>query len=480
MTNGLAVDIWHNCYDQGWKTLVVDEAFKHPAKVSFSLSDRIYAHLVGQGFIKPGDTVIDPFGGIAGFALHAAIRGIHWIGCELEQKFAEIGAANIDLWNYKYGASHGYVSPSIYCGDSRRLREVLNGTPTRYVRDKQSSGRGLFSLDFRGSETYGGDTPGQLGRLRDGDFDAVISSPPYASGTVHDGNGIDQSKLTGNKAGKNSQAKAQGYGDSVGQLSTLPTGDAAAVISSPPYAGSDQNYEQGWSTIDPSKQDRDRRGLQGGASYGKSEGQLGAMSEGDAGAVIGSPPFEAGAEGTVRRDKFKDPEAFAAGMSERSGSNNNHYQTPEARKRQMEKMNSAIYGDTEGNIGNSTGETFWTASRTIVEECFAILRHGGVAVWVLKDFVRDKKRVPFSDQWLALCLAVGFELECRHHASLVKRGRKQKLLDGGEHEPIKERKSFFRRLAEKNGAPRIDHEDVICVRKPFGASGDRRPETQPQ
>ncbi len=28
-----------------------------------------------------------------------------------------------------------------------------------------------------------------------------------------------------------------------------------------------------------------------------------------------------------------------------------------------------------------------------------------------------------------------------------------------------ERKSFFRRLAEKKGSPRIDHEDVICVVK---------------
>jgi hypothetical protein len=34
---------------------------------------------------------------------------------------------------------------------------------------------------------------------------------------------------------------------------------------------------------------------------------------------------------------------------------------------------------------------------------------------------------------------------------------------------LKERKSFFRRLAEKKGSPRIDHEDVIIMRKPTRA-----------
>jgi hypothetical protein len=29
-----------------------------------------------------------------------------------------------------------------------------------------------------------------------------------------------------------------------------------------------------------------------------------------------------------------------------------------------------------------------------------------------------------------------------------------------------ESKSFFRRLAEKNGSPRIDHETVFCMVKP--------------
>src|SRR5208283_2373424 len=56
-----------------------------------------------------------------------------------------------------------------------------------------------------------GTTPGNIGNLKSGTLDGCVTSPPYAE-SVHDGNGIDQSKLTGNRAGRNTQAKAEGYG----------------------------------------------------------------------------------------------------------------------------------------------------------------------------------------------------------------------------------------------------------------------------
>jgi hypothetical protein len=69
-------------------------------------------------------------------------------------------------------------------------------------------------------------------------------------------------------------------------------------------------------------------------------------------------------------------------------------------------------------------------------------------------------------QWWALCESVGFRLCCEHHATLVKRGQAQKLIDGGEQVPVKEHKSFFRRLAEQKSSPRINHEVVLCFEKP--------------
>ncbi len=48
---------------------------------------------------------------------------------------------------------------------------------------------------------------------------------------------------------------------------------------------------------------------------------------------------------------------------------------------------------------------------------------------------------------------------------LVKEKR-HKSLYGGEIVTRTERKSFFRRLAESKGSPRIDYEEVLIVRKP--------------
>jgi hypothetical protein len=111
--------------------------------------------------------------------------------------------------------------------------------------------------------------------------------------------------------------------------------------------------------------------------------------------------------------------------------------------------------------------TFWSAARDIVAECHAILKPGGVAVFVTKDFVRDKKRVPFSADWVRLCESCGFRLVKWARASLVSETRHGDLFCG---ETVKrtERKSFFRRLAEKKGSPRIDHEDVLFLMKDGG------------
>lgn len=122
------------------------------------------------------------------------------------------------------------------------------------------------------------------------------------------------------------------------------------------------------------------------------------------------------------------------------------------------------YGQTDGNIGNDKGDTFWQAAREIVLQCHQILKPGGVCCWVTKDFVRAKKRVPFSQNWLDLCIACGFEPVEWVKASLVKEERQPSLF-GGDEVRTKERKGFFRRLAEAKGSPAIDEEDVIVMRK---------------
>ena len=102
--------------------------------------------------------------------------------------------------------------------------------------------------------------------------------------------------------------------------------------------------------------------------------------------------------------------------------------------------------------------------KNIVEQCYQILKPGGHAIWVVKDFVRNKKRVDFTGDWRRLCESAGFETIHEHHAMLVKENVKESLF-GHKIVKRKERKSFFRRLAESKGSPRIDYETVLCMRK---------------
>lgn len=281
---------WYGCYDGSWQSApLVAEAYSHPAKVSFNLAERIYRHMLAEGWLRPGDAVLDPFGGVGGFGFHAALYGMHWTGVELEEKFVDLGRQNLDLWRSRY-APHfpGYGSARLVQGDSRRLVEVVMG----------------------------------------------------------------------------------------------------------------------------------------------------------AGGVVSSPPFE---NGVPQQDR-----AFSA---------------PHDSTRNLQ---DATYGSTPGNIGNNTGDTFWSAAALIVAQCYDILRPGCYAAWVTGDFVRNKKRVPFGEQWLALCESVGFEPVLWAVAWKAEQHGEQLDIFGNGHEHGKTKVSFFRRLAnQKSPETAIVNEDVIFVRKPL-------------
>ena len=98
--------------------------------------------------------------------------------------------------------------------------------------------------------------------------------------------------------------------------------------------------------------------------------------------------------------------------------------------------------------------------------------------------------VDFPGQWRTLCEAVGFVALHEHRAWLVEdKGNARALfdftngdagdiqagevvrLDGNKVKPAKMKKiSFFRRLAEAKGSPRIDWETIFCFVKPEGGN----------
>lgn len=428
---------------------------------------------------------------------------------------------------------------------------------------KMSRGGG-YGVEEHGMES------GQLGNMPTDDYAAVISSPPFiqTSGgtnvTSPEGPLADASLISRHSAGN---AAMHGYGESEGNIQAMPEGDYNAVVGSPPY---DPGQHSGSDT--PSRSGLNADGMPRGGEtryqYGEAAGQMQAMKEGDIDAIIASPPF-IGVEGSNSANKYADPEKTAEEMARKyedgtfkghkaskeailksltrenewnygstpgqlanapegrfesvvssppftgvigldggaskrpedyghigdfgkeygntpgqladspsgdfesvvssppyEGSNDHERPLDSTRDKNNRHSISLPYGETKENIGNDSGDTFWSAALTIVTECYKLLAPGSVAVWICKDYVRAKKRVPFSDQWRMLCEKVGFTTLTEVHAWVVEdNGTQLGMLDTEDKHHKTERKSFFRRLAEKKGSPRIDWECVWIMRK---------------
>ena len=239
--------------------------------------------------------------------------------------------------------------------------------------------------------------------------------------------------------------------------------EAGMVVSSPPYA--DGCAHTGGTDAHPEL-------IQGGHTghvlqsynYGlpPTTSQLGALPMGNVQAVISSPPWEKNADGSLRKEKFKDPEAFAAAMSAQDRRRGRNGTTAAMRLVQMERDAGKSYGTAEGQIGNKSGETYWSAMKTVYEQYYAMLPVGGHIVLTLKGFIRKRQYVDLPGQTAQLLEHLGFTVLHMHRAMLIAQTA-QLTLDGGEERTS--RKSFFRRLCEAKGSPAIDWETVLCCVK---------------
>ena len=398
---------WHNCYDDSWKGIITPESFSHPAKMARGLTNRIFKHALSESWIKPGNVVVDPFGGIGSTGIIGAALGLRVVCVELEAKFVELGKQNFELNRKAFECSHfghSYL-PQIIQGDSRKLSEVIAGA------------------------------------------DCVVGSPPFQ------GVNIDENILHGVKVNRNTQcvrknrpknigkgqkAQSLSYGQTPGQLGAMKPGSVEAIISSPPYAETAITHE-GQSGNAGSPEIIVKRKRDGYGKYSVSPGNLGNLKPGEVDSIISSPPFES----SDNRGGTKMPDGYFNKVGGIGTSDD--------------------VGFSDDSLANNQGDTFWAAARQIVSECHKILKPGGHAIWVVKSFVRKGAIVDFPGDWRRLCEAEGFKTVHEHHAMLVKKTKHAGLF--GTITETKERKSFFRRLAEKKGSPKIDYEVVLCKRK---------------
>lgn len=457
---------WLNCYPSNWKGTIVTEAMAHPAKYSSKLIRRIYEHLFDMGWVKPGDQVLDPFGGVALGALDAMRLGLHWTGCELESKFAGLGTLNIIQWNNKYGDMPRWGSARLFNGDSRQLLKVIGNVQVSvssppYAESIQTNEKGS-GIDYSKSKTGGkgrtagreaiatgyGRSPGQLGAMKAEGFDVAIASPPYSDvmkrNRSTEGFYLDPSNDTHRRPNSGNNVQ-DGYGNSDDQLSAMPAKNFDISISSPPFLQSEGGTPEPkpGGAIDDRLYARHAAGNKSSHAYGQSDGQLSDMKDGGFELSISSPPYN------------ETDQNYKEGWK--------RFHDGHAPLNKNDIQREAEYGSTDGQLANA--DDFWLAARTIVEQVYLALAPGGHACWVVKDYVKNKKIVPFCDQWRQLCEAVGFVTLHEHHAMLVHHKGTQHTLDGGVVEKKTESKSFFRRLAEKNGSPRIDYEVVFCMVK---------------
>lgn len=468
--------IWHGCYEANWKGVITPESFAHPAKYSRALIERIFQHVIAQGYVRRGDLVGDCFGGIATGGIIASYAGLRWIGCELEPRFVAMADANFELHKDKW-TRLGKLQPTIVQGDSRKFDEVvgvvagvvcsppysdiaagaggLNTKPA--TKPGQQSGRSAESASQSGNWSKDllryGKSEGQISRLKEGSLSAVVTSPPFTQG-YSSGGGINVKGYGPDGADKVGNRTYQGTGGDRDpqNIEVLPAGQLAAVVTSPPYADSVNSEQHG---IDFSKARKDYPGRvmheqrvahadkrHTEQSYGRTEGQIGALRAAPLDAVVTSPPYENGlGHGTPNKTENRL-------LSEKSLHGGDY-----------------DYGNETGNIARTDGETYWQAMAQVYAACHRAIKPGGVICVVVKDYVKNKQRVPLCDDTARLLEHVGFTVVERIHAMLVKETTHNDLFNGTTKTKT-ERKSFFRRLAEKKGSPEINWEEVIVARKP--------------
>lgn len=472
--------VWHGCYDESWKGIITDAAFAHPAKMSRNLLRRIITHGFERQWWTQNCILGDPFGGVGTTAIEGTYAGLRVVSNELEAKFVALAASNFELHRSAW-ETLGRVMPVFHQGDSRRFDQIMDGIVTSppFTMASPNGGGGINKNGYSGKhgtsmgvhyQGGGGDRePDNIEVCPAGELEAAITSPPYdtiaaGAGGLNHLAAREEGQQSGRARGP-SQAADTRYGDSQGQISGTGNGTLDAAILSPPYSqglGHGGGKEQEKMYIE--------KGLvaQATTQYGASDGQITQTTEGALDAALTSPPWEDNSEGHIGAKKWGDPKKAAAVLAA-SATSKAHSNSAEARERQFARDADKTYGDSPGQIGKERKESYWQAMRQVYEALYRSLKPGGIAAIVVKDYVRDKKRVRLCDDTLRLLAWIGYEPVERIHAMLVTETTHGDLF-AGQVKTKKERKSFFRRLHEaklpENDERRIDFEEVIVVRKP--------------
>ncbi len=235
---------WWGLYRKDYD-LCIPESYAHPAKASWDLAFKILDHLKELGLLSPGSCVLDCMAGTGRFCIAACAQGYRAIGVELEPKFVAFCEQNKKYASRKLGK---VLDWTILQGDSRHLSELLQE-------------RGLVTIvspPYSDTGLAGGDLEARLRRLEQAGYKEIV-----------------RQYREGNPKARNFVLK--GYGQSEGQIASLPDKPLKCVMS-PPYEDSDTKKGEDWWRAHLVKRGRNPDGYGARQIYderSKAEGQIG-------------------------------------------------------------------------------------------------------------------------------------------------------------------------------------------------------------
>lgn len=365
-------------------------SFSHPAKMHLSLQFYLIEH-----YTKPGDTILDCMSG-SGTLLVACALGRNVICVELEKKFVDMQKANWQkikalgpILGYKMGEA------VILQGDARNLESLL--------------------------------------------ADSCIFSPPYGDPIGITGGTTQTFK---DKYGYTGD-KNIGYSENKNNIGNLPYGEISAVISSPPYAEAHDKKIGGVT-------DKNRPDLipYSWTKSGNPNNISNLPYKPDV--ICTSLPYE----NITGKGKEIGSKGQAVGPFDYTSLDpsverlRNHGRTDPKSGGPYGRSLAHPYSPADENIGNLKSENYLQAMSQVYQNCFKVLRDGGLLILVVKNFIRNKKIIHLDTDTIKLCESAGFALKERLKRKLTQQ-------------------SFWRIIYYRKypDAPKIEFEDILIFQK---------------
>ncbi len=184
-----------------WKRYFTKESVTHPAKMNLNLLRWIL-----KKYTKTGDTVLDPLAGTGSTIILSDLLGRHGVAVEFEPQFCKMIEENISRTRVQ-SSLDSKGSMTCIQGDARELSKLLGESDaiiTSPPYGEAQSGGGIATRGYDGPKHSPTDMIGErsympdkfekddnIGVLKYGKMDAVVTSPPYGNRlsdeAVHDG-----------------------------------------------------------------------------------------------------------------------------------------------------------------------------------------------------------------------------------------------------------------------------------------------------